>query len=65
MQKRNNKKIAIFVLLFILALIVQRWMETQNIADSIGWWYTIFCAIIYSGVIFGAFVGFGYLIKGK
>ena len=64
-NKKKTKQLFIFVPLFILALIFQRWLEHQNMVDSIGWWYTILCALFYSGIVFGVVTGLGYVLKSK
>ena len=52
-ELRNNamkykKLIITSVFLFILFFSFEVWREQQGRADSIGIWYTIYCALIYT-----------------
>lgn len=63
MSKKTS--IPLFSTLFILAFLVQQWLENQNLVDSIGLWYTVICAFFYSAIIFLVLIGIAKLANGK
>jgi hypothetical protein len=57
--------IPLFIALFSLAFLVQRWLELQHLVDSIGLWYTIMCALFHCAVVFGVVLGVNKLFRRK
>jgi hypothetical protein len=45
----------LFVVSFIVSIFFQRWLELHHKVDSIGLWYTAYCAFFYSIIL--TFVG--------
>jgi len=43
----------IILIVFLLSVATQIWLERNNFADSIGVWYTLYSAAIYT-IIFAA-----------
>ena len=51
----------VWVALFFPALLIQLWLEKNNKVDSIGLWYSIYCALGYSlpiALLVGLFFAF-------
>jgi len=42
------RRVVLVVGIFVACVLVQLWLEKTNRSDSVGWWYTIYCATIYS-----------------
>ena len=45
------RRVVLVIGIFVVCILVQLWLEKTNRADSVGWWYTIYCAAIYSAGI--------------
>jgi ABC-type sulfate transport system permease component len=41
----------LFAIILLLAFLFQLWLEVNNYVDSIGLWYTFYCAVIYSVIL--------------
>jgi hypothetical protein len=47
-----KKNISLLVIVFMVGLAIQVVLEWSGYSDSLGWWYTIYCAIVYTVPIF-------------
>ena len=58
-------KVVIFVPAFVLAILIQLLLEHLNMVDSLGLWYTLICAVVYSVPLFALGVLVLKIIKSK
>ena len=49
-------KFSIWVVVFLIAFALQLVLEQLNLADSIGVWYTVYCAAIDTAILFVVYV---------
>jgi uncharacterized membrane protein YhaH (DUF805 family) len=40
------------IMVFVASIYFQRWLESTGRSDSIGLWYTIVCAVVYTLIIY-------------
>jgi hypothetical protein len=56
--------ILLLLVIFSAAVLVQLWLEERNQADSIGLWYTLYSAVVYTLIVYTPiFVFVKYVLK--
>ncbi len=46
---------------FGISLALQRWLEVTHRSDSVGWWYAVYCASIFTLTIVLASLWWGFI----
>lgn len=56
-------KSAAWLLVFVTAFSVQLILEQLNLVDSIGLWYTVYCAVITTALLYALYALIGFVFR--